>query len=202
MSAANRPDLGILFLTLRDVARQKGLVTCGELSHRYREKTGLWFEPQGAWDDPLGELNAVLDRHGMPALSAVVVLKGQQEIMPGEGFWSCPSVGPRPTDPEGRFSRWYEVLNKVYTAAWPEEFPEADTDPESLSFREIETMYASEWVLLDGIEVDEGRQVYRARVLFHSKERDEVYRKALELRPGNAGLVLLEKSLGETAVNL
>ena len=52
-----------------------------------------------------------------------------------------------------------------------------------LSVSEIKSRYASEWVLLDDPQTSPTLEVQAGRVVCHSKDRDEVYRKAVELRP-------------------
>jgi hypothetical protein len=53
---------------------------------------------------------------------------------------------------------------------------------ERLSKAEIESRFDSEYVLLDEPETDEHLNVLSGVVVFHSKDEDEVYRKAAELR--------------------
>ena len=55
---------------------------------------------------------------------------------------------------------------------------------EILTVEEIETRFAPEWVLIGDPQTDEDLSLRAGRVLFHSPDRDEVYRKALELHPG------------------
>lgn len=52
-----------------------------------------------------------------------------------------------------------------------------------LTAAEIEARYDSEWVLVGDPETNEQLEVLRGKVLWHSKDRDELYRKAIELRP-------------------
>ena len=52
-----------------------------------------------------------------------------------------------------------------------------------LSLDDIKSRFESEWVLVDDPETDESLEVVRGRVVFHSKDRDEVYRKAIQLKP-------------------
>ena len=71
-----------------------------------------------------------------------------------------------------------------------------------LAIKEIESRFRSEWVLIEDPEVNERLEVLRGKVVFHSKDRDEVDRKAIELRlkhsaflytgkiPKNAAIVL------------
>jgi hypothetical protein len=57
---------------------------------------------------------------------------------------------------------------------------------EVLSIEEIEARYPSEWILIVDPTTNEALEVLRGRVAWHSKDRDEVYRKAIELRPRRA----------------
>jgi len=52
-----------------------------------------------------------------------------------------------------------------------------------LTIEEIRERYPSEWVLIGDPQPSEKRMVQAGTVLHHSKDRDEVYRKAIELRP-------------------
>jgi hypothetical protein len=57
---------------------------------------------------------------------------------------------------------------------------------ETLSIQEIETKFPSEWVLIVDPVTNESLEVLRGKVAWHSKDRDEVYQKAIELRPQRA----------------
>ena len=50
-----------------------------------------------------------------------------------------------------------------------------------LTLSEIEARYPGEWILVAEPEFDENLEVRRGRVVFHSKDRDEMYRKDAEL---------------------
>ena len=52
-----------------------------------------------------------------------------------------------------------------------------------LSAVEMQTRFPSEWVLVGAPATDKSLAVRGGRVLFHSPNRDAVYRKAVELRP-------------------
>ena len=52
-----------------------------------------------------------------------------------------------------------------------------------MTVAEIESRFTSEWVLVENPEMNESLEVQGGKVLYHSKDRDEVYRKAVELRP-------------------
>jgi hypothetical protein len=55
---------------------------------------------------------------------------------------------------------------------------------EFLTIEQIEARYAPDWVLIGEPQTDESLNLQAGKVLFHSTDRDEVYRKAQELRPG------------------
>jgi len=50
-----------------------------------------------------------------------------------------------------------------------------------LSTSEIYDRFDSEWILVDQPETDEMGEVQGGSVIAHSKDRDEVYRRAIEL---------------------
>lgn len=52
-----------------------------------------------------------------------------------------------------------------------------------LTTAEIESQFPSEWVLLEDPETTDKLEVLGGKVLCHSKDRDEVYRKGVELKP-------------------
>jgi hypothetical protein len=58
-----------------------------------------------------------------------------------------------------------------------------------LTLEEIKARYQSEWVLIGDPEEDESLDVLGGRVLFHSADPTETYRKAAELRPGRFATV-------------
>jgi hypothetical protein len=60
---------------------------------------------------------------------------------------------------------------------------------EVLSFSEIQETINSEWVLIDDPQLTEDLKIKRGKVLYHSKDRDEVYRKARELKPKHSAVI-------------
>jgi hypothetical protein len=52
-----------------------------------------------------------------------------------------------------------------------------------LTIAEIESQFESEWVLVGDPQTNELLEVKSGKVLYHSKDRDEVYRRAVEVRP-------------------
>lgn len=53
----------------------------------------------------------------------------------------------------------------------------------TMTMEEIKAQFDSEWVLILEPEYENNVRVKRGRVACHSKDKEEVYRKALELRP-------------------
>ena len=58
-----------------------------------------------------------------------------------------------------------------------------------LTIEEINKRYAAEWVLVGDPVVGENLQVLQGTVLWHSKDRDELYRKAMELQPQSSAVL-------------
>jgi len=56
---------------------------------------------------------------------------------------------------------------------------------EILTIDQIKSRFAPDWVLIGEPQTDEFQQVHAGKVLFHSPDREEVYRRAIELRPGH-----------------
>jgi hypothetical protein len=73
---------------------------------------------------------------------------------------------------------------------------------EMLTAAEIGARFESEWVLVEEPETDEALSAQRGRVRWHSKDRDEVYRKAVELRPGRFAILYTGRIPEDSAVVL
>ena len=58
-----------------------------------------------------------------------------------------------------------------------------------MTIGEIESEFDSEWVLVDEPETNEQLEVLKGKVIHHSKDRDEVYRKAVSLRPKRSAIL-------------
>ena len=58
-----------------------------------------------------------------------------------------------------------------------------------MTLAEIKSVFDSEWVLIGDPMTDEALNILEGRVLCHSKDRDEVYRKAVSLRPKRSAIV-------------
>ena len=75
-------------------------------------------------------------------------------------------------------------------------------DTHILSVQEIRTQYDGEWVLIDDPEVDASLGVQRGRVLWHSKDRDEVYCQARLFKPQHCAVLFVGSLPKNTAVVL
>jgi hypothetical protein len=58
-----------------------------------------------------------------------------------------------------------------------------------LNIDEIKTRYDGEWVLIGDPVAHESLSVVGGIVLSHSRDRDEVYRKARELKPAHSAIL-------------
>lgn len=73
---------------------------------------------------------------------------------------------------------------------------------EVLSLAEIQERFADAWVLLEDPQTTAALVITGGKVLWHSKDRDEVYRKARELRPKHSAILYTGKLPEEIAVVL
>ena len=73
---------------------------------------------------------------------------------------------------------------------------------EFLTIAEIEKRFDSEWVLLGDPSMDDAMEVQGGRVLWHSRDRDEVYRRAVKLRPKRFATLYVGKIPKDAAVVL
>ena len=54
---------------------------------------------------------------------------------------------------------------------------------EVLTLAQIESQFSSEWVLVEDPETNQALEVERGKVRWHSKDREEVYRKSTRAIP-------------------
>ena len=71
-----------------------------------------------------------------------------------------------------------------------------------MTLAQIEAQFQSEWVLLEDPQTNQALEVQGGRVLWHGKDRDEVYRKAVEVRPKRFAVLYTGKMPEGTAVVL
>jgi hypothetical protein len=58
-----------------------------------------------------------------------------------------------------------------------------------MSLSDIEREFGAEWVLLVEPETDNSLRILKGKVAYHSKDRDEVYRKAVALKPKRSAII-------------
>jgi hypothetical protein len=71
-----------------------------------------------------------------------------------------------------------------------------------LTIAEIEAQFAAEWVLVEDAQTNDALEVQSGKVLYHSKDRDEVYREAVRLRPKRFAMLYTGTLPKDTAVVL
>jgi hypothetical protein len=71
-----------------------------------------------------------------------------------------------------------------------------------LPIRQINKKFKGEWVLVENPELNKDMEVVRGKVVWHSKNRDEVYEKALELRPKRPAFLFTGKLPKDMAIIL
>lgn len=54
---------------------------------------------------------------------------------------------------------------------------------EIISIRECEKLYPDEWLLFEVMEYDEQHLPLKGRLIAHSKDRDEIQKSALQIKP-------------------
>jgi hypothetical protein len=71
-----------------------------------------------------------------------------------------------------------------------------------MALAQMETQFDSEWVLVGDPRTDEALEVQSGHVLWYSQDRDQVYRKAVELRPRRFAILYSGKMPEGTAIVL
>ena len=71
-----------------------------------------------------------------------------------------------------------------------------------MTIQEIEARFDSEWVLVENPRTNEALEVLSGKVLHHSKDRDEVYRRAVALRPARSAVLYTGEIPEDTAIVL
>ena len=73
---------------------------------------------------------------------------------------------------------------------------------EVLTLAQIEERFQSEWVLVGNPQTSENLEIVSGEVLWHSKDRDEVYRKAIALRPKRFAMLYTGRMPEDTVIVL
>ena len=71
-----------------------------------------------------------------------------------------------------------------------------------MTMGEIEKSFDSEWVLVGDPEFNQRMEVVRGKVLFHSRDKEEVYRRDLEIHPRSAAYAYTGPTPDNVFINL
>ena len=71
-----------------------------------------------------------------------------------------------------------------------------------LTIAEIEAKFKSEWVLVEEPQTNEALEVLSGKVRYHGRDRDEIYRKAVKLRPKRFAMIYTGTLPEDTAIVL
>ena len=69
-----------------------------------------------------------------------------------------------------------------------------------LSYTEIEQQFSDEWILVGEPQTNAALEVEGGIVLFHSHDRDAVYREAIRLRPQRFAVLFTGEQPVDTAI--
>ena len=69
-----------------------------------------------------------------------------------------------------------------------------------LTIDQIHAQFASEWVLIEAPQTNDSLEVQGGTVPSHSKDREDVYRKAVALRPARFAILYTGKMPEDTAI--
>ena len=71
-----------------------------------------------------------------------------------------------------------------------------------MTVQEMEARFDGEWILVGEPETTDALEVVKGVVLHHSKDRDEVYRRAVALRPKRSAILYTGRMPAGTAIVL
>lgn len=66
----------------------------------------------------------------------------------------------------------------------------------------IKSQFEDEWILIQNPQTSDNLEVQGGKVLWHSKDRVEVYRKAMELHPRHSAILYTGKIPGGVVIVL
>ena len=93
-----------------------------------------------------------------------------------------------------------QAMIPVLTARSREQMRKRSILPETMA--EMQADLAGEWILVGDPQTNEELEILQGRVLHHSKDRDEIYRMAVALRPMRSAIVYTGQIPVDTAVVL
>ena len=69
-----------------------------------------------------------------------------------------------------------------------------------MTMKEMNKSFESEWILVGDPQTTDSMEVISGKVLHHSKDRDEVYRKAVALHPKRSAILFTGEMPADVAV--
>jgi len=73
---------------------------------------------------------------------------------------------------------------------------------QEMTAEEMRARFEDEWVLIEDPQTNEALEVLRGKVLYHGKDRDEVYRHAVARRPKRSAILYTGQMPADTAIVL
>jgi hypothetical protein len=117
-------SLEVIYTILIKWSSERQTRTYSELSNDYHTITGVFIEPYGSWDLPLGELANLLCAVGAPAITSLVVLKGRSQPV-SDFFGGATNVVAKPKEEMGRITEWIGIINECFSHNWSPTIPVA-----------------------------------------------------------------------------
>jgi hypothetical protein len=71
-----------------------------------------------------------------------------------------------------------------------------------MTLEEMKSQFEGEWILVEEPQTNEALEVIQGKVLYHGKDRDEVYRQAVNLRPKRSAILYTGEMPEDTAIVL
>src|SRR2546430_2384297 len=116
------------------------------------------------------------------------------------GVTRRPSIGKGADTPCS--TTWFQKSWLCGCSAIPSGRKRNERMADILTIAEIETQFVSEWVLVEDPQTNDALEVQSGKVLYHSKDRDEVYRDAVRLRPKRFAMLYTGTLPRDTAIVL
>lgn len=71
-----------------------------------------------------------------------------------------------------------------------------------MTLEEMKSQFDGEWILVEEPQTNDALEVIRGKVLYHAKDRDEVYRQVVALRPKRSAILYTGQMPEDTAIVL
>ena len=71
-----------------------------------------------------------------------------------------------------------------------------------MTMQEMQARFEDEWILVEDPQTNKALEVMKGKVVYHGRDRDEVYRQAVARRPKRCAILYTGKMPEDTAVVL